>query len=465
MSNNFTGSTQNQVTLHFLGGAGTVTGSKYLIESGGTRVLIDCGLFQGLKELRLKNWEKFPVDPRTIDAIVLTHAHLDHSGYIPRLVTQGFEGEIFATEPTRDLSGILLSDSGYIQEEEARYSNRKGFSKHHPAKPLYTQAEAESSLHFFKVKALSERWRVGDIEFEYCEAGHILGAASVVVKASGKRIIFSGDIGRFNDVLMTSPVPCAQCDYVVMESTYGDRGHKDQDLSGFVQKLLKQVQRDRSVLLIPAFAVGRAQTLLYLLYRIFQSDPSLRVPLFINSPMATDVTTLFLNHSDEHKLTADEFAEVQKIAKFVRTPEESIELNRKRGPMVIISASGMLTGGRILHHIRAFAGDPKTVILLVGYQAAGTRGHTLFSGTRELKIHGEYVPIMAQVYQIDGLSAHADQKDLMRWLGSSCTDSFRPQKIFLVHGEASALDALRLKVKDTLGLNVEIPHLGQAYQL
>ncbi len=448
--------------LSFLGGVGGVTGSKYLLESDGTKVLVDCGLFQGLKELRLKNWSSFPISPSSIDAVVLTHAHLDHSGYVPRFISQGFDGPIYTTEPTRELCKILLSDSGHLQEEEASYRNKKGQTKHKPALPLYTQKEAEHSLENFAVKTLNQPFKIGPFEFNFREAGHILGASSILVNCHDKTFIFSGDLGRFDDPLITSPDLCPKVDYVIMESTYGDRNHPKDDPIEFLAEVMRENVAKAGVLLIPSFAVGRTQTLLYLFYQVFEKYPDLKVPVYLNSPMATDVTALFRHYINEHKLEEDKCHEVCDVAHYVGSADESKELNKQKGPMAIISASGMLTGGRILHHLKAFGKDPNNTILLVVFQAPGTRGYTITSGSRELKIHGQYHQIKANVLQIDALSAHADQKDLLHWLSPLKTQP--PKKIFLTHGEPSSSDALRLRIKDKMNIECHIPHLGESIE-
>jgi metallo-beta-lactamase family protein len=449
--------------LHFLGGASCVTGSKYLLESDDCRILIDCGLFQGIKDLRLKNWEPITPDPETVDAIILTHAHLDHSGYIPRFISHGFNGTVYSTEATKELCNILLPDSGHLQEEEANYRNKRGRTKHSPALPLYTEDEAQVSLRSFRTQPTGKTFHVGPFQLTFRDAGHILGASSVLVECEGKSLLFSGDLGRFDDPLMTAPAMCPEVDYVIMESTYGDRNHPKDDPVETISLILRDMIKENGVLMIPSFAVGRAQTLLYILHQIFEKYPELKIPVFLNSPMATDVTVLFRKYLKEHKLESQECQSVCNVAHFVSSVDESIELNKQDGPMIIISASGMLTGGRILHHLKAFGGYAKNHILLAGFQAPGTRGYTISAGSKELKIHGQYLEIKAQVDQINALSAHADQEDLLHWL--SPLKSKLPKKIFLVHGEPAASDTLRLKVKDNLGLEPHIPHLGETIEL
>ena len=448
--------------LTFLGAAGTVTGSRFLIESASARVLVDCGLFQGLKRLRKKNWRPPPVDPAKIDAVVLTHAHLDHSGYLPVLVRLGFAGPVYATESTRDLAGILLPDSGHIQEEDARYADRKQFSKHKPAKPLYTEAEGRAAASRIESVELGEDLRVGDLKLRLSRAGHILGAASVSVRRDDVSILFSGDLGRPDDLLMRPPTAPAAPDYVVMESTYGDREHRACDPVDALREVVAPVVDRGGVVLIPAFAVGRAQLMLYCLHQLFARGDVPRVPVYVNSPMATNVTRLYQRHSKDHRLSEAECAEVCATAEYVASVEESRRLNEKDGPMIIISASGMLTGGRILHHLKRFAPSPRNAIVLPGYQASGTRGDSLLRGAEELKIHGSYVPVRAEVHHLDVYSAHADQKGLLAWLGA-CTRA--PRGVFLVHGEPAAADTLRRRIDESLGFPVDVAEDGQSVEL
>ncbi len=440
--------------IQFLGGAGTVTGSRYLLESkSGGKILIDCGLFQGLKQLRLRNWDKFPVDPKTISAILLTHAHIDHSGYIPRLVQEGFSGEIFCTTPTLALAEIMLKDSARLKEEEADYANRKKFSKHQPALPLYTQEDVEKSLKLFRTKNLKEEFNIGDFRIRFSEAGHILGAVSILIECDNTKIFFSGDLGRANDLLITAPNPPLNADYIVMESTYGDRLHAKVDPIIAMKKLLEEVISKKSVLLIPSFAVGRAQTLLYCVHEAFRQDPKLRIPVYVNSPMASQVTSLYKRFLDEHKLDRNQYEQVHSIATFIQDITESKALNREDGPMVIISASGMLTGGRILHHLQAFGDDPNNIILLAGFQAVGTRGADLARGNTSIKFFGYYHSINAQIKKFEFLSAHADQGELLAWLKSMKST---PKKIFLSHGEPLASDTLRRKIQEELNLEAHV---------
>jgi len=448
--------------IHFLGGAGTVTGSKFLVETNKTRLLVDCGLFQGLKALRLRNRMTFPFPAADVDAIVLTHAHIDHSGYLPVLVRDGFRGPIYATEATRDLTSILLPDSGYLQEEDARYANEKQFSRHHPALPLYTEEDAVRAAAKVRGVERHKPIQVGDLEVTLQRAGHILGASTVTLRHGDKTILFSGDLGRNDDLLMQPPEEPEAPDFVVMESTYGNRRHSQLDPLAEMAEVVSRVVARRGVVLIPSFAVGRAQLMLYCLHRLMAEGRVPQVPVYINSPMATDVTRIFEQYHEEHRLDATQCAEVCASARFVGSVKESMELNRRSGPMVIISASGMLTGGRILHHVKRFGPDQRNAILLPGFQAAGTRGQALLQGADDLKIHGRRVPIHAEVVHLDSFSAHADRDDLLGWVGA-CRQT--PKRVFLVHGEPAAADALRQRIEEKLSYAVTVPDLGATVEL
>jgi metallo-beta-lactamase family protein len=448
--------------LTFLGAAGTVTGSKYLLETDETRILIDCGLYQGLKSLRNRNWRKWEPAPSNLDAVVLTHAHIDHSGLLPALARDGFEGPIYATRPSIDLSQIMLPDAAHIQEEDAMYANRKGFSRHHPALPLYTQADAEKCLQLFHATPLDEPIQIGDLRIRLRRAGHILGAASVEVAHRGRTILFSGDLGRRDDLLMLPPVPPESPDYIVVESTYGDRNHSTEDPVETIAQILDETIDRRGILLIPSFAVGRTQTLLYCLHQIFRRKLAPRVPVYVNSPMATSVTDLFRRSISEHRLARDKCEEVCRVAQFIRSVDESRELSERRDPMVIISASGMATGGRILHHLKALAPDSRNTILLAGFQAAGTRGDALARGVDSLKMHGVRVPVRARVRQLDVLSAHADQNGIIDWLAQTARP---PKEVFVTHGEPVPADTIRQLTQERLGFSARVPDLGESVEL
>ena len=447
------------LTLTCLGGAGTVTGSKHLLTHGDTRILIDCGLFQGLKNLRELNWQRLAVAPDTIDAVVLTHAHLDHCGYLPRLVLDGFDGEIYATAASRDVAELILLDSAWLQEKDAEFANRKGFSKHKPALPLYRVKDAERTLKQFRIAPWHKAVELpGGAQLQMRRAGHILGAATVQVDIGGQRIVFSGDLGRYGDNVMHDPEPVTEADYIVIESTYGNRQHDRSDpLEALAEVIERTVQRGGTVV-IPAFAVGRAQALIHDLWLLHQSGRLKGIPVFLDSPMATSATELLRRHQPDHKLTYDECAAAFNSVTYVRDVEESKALTSNRYPKVIISASGMATGGRVLHHIAAFAGDHRNTLLFSGFQAAGTRGRKLLQGAREVKIYGHWMPVNAEVAELPMLSAHADSDELMRWLSNFQRP---PQHVFVVHGEAEASEALRERIQRELSWPVSVPLQNQ----
>ncbi len=449
--------------LTFLGAAGTVTGSKHLVEHRGLRVLVDCGLFQGLKALRLMNWADAPIDPRTLDAVLLTHAHLDHSGFLPRLVRDGFRGPVWCTHATQELCRLLLPDSGHLQEEDAAYANRKGFSKHHPALPLYTEEDAERALERFRRVKFGDALDLGEgASARFTHAGHILGASSVRLEVDGTSILFSGDLGRYDDLLMRDPAEAPAADVLVMESTYGDRLHPDDDPGDELAAVIgRTIARGGSVV-IPAFAVGRAQLLLHVIARLKARRAIPDVPVFLNSPMAVDTTELYRRFAKGHRLDEAQLRAMAGVATMVRSVEDSKALNRVAYPSVIVSASGMATGGRVLHHLKALGPDPRNTIALVGYQAPGTRGADLLAGKRTLRMHGADHAIRAEVVSISGLSAHGDADDLVRWARSMPRP---PRRTFLVHGEADARTALAARLRSELGWTVELPAQGESVEL
>lgn len=448
--------------LTFCGAAGTVTGSKYLLEHDGKRVLVDCGLFQGLKQLRLRNWVPFPFADK-VDAVVLTHAHIDHSGYLPALARQGFRGPVFCTDATRDLCALLLPDSGHLQEEDALHANRNSFSKHHPALPLYTEEDARKVLRLFRPQAFGAPFEpVAGMRMRFSMAGHILGAASVHVAWDGGSLLFSGDLGRDEDILMRPPEPPPAADYVVIESTYGDRSHDDEDpATGFAEVINRTAARG-GVVVIPAFAVGRAQALQYLVAMLKQERRIPDLPVFLNSPMAADTTEIYHRHRSQHRLSVEQCRMMCSAAKVVNSVEESEKLNELRVPAIIISASGMATGGRVVHHLKAMAPDHRNTILLAGYQAAGTRGAALVAGARQIKIHGDYVPVRATVASLGSISAHADREELLRWVGRLPA---APRRVFITHGEPVAADSLRLAIEERHRWPCTVPEQMQAVEL
>lgn len=441
--------------ITFLGATKTVTGSKYLIEYNNSRILIDCGLFQGHKELRLRNWENFPINPSSIDAIILTHAHLDHSGYIPLLVKKGFTGKIYCSEATFDLCRILLPDSGYIQEEDAARANRYGYTKHSPALPLYTEEDAENSLEYFHPLGFGTPHHVNDdLHFTFSRAGHILGSSFITLSSGKKTIVFSGDLGRAHDPVMVDPAILQNADYIIIESTYGDRLHVKTDPAEELGKIINKTAAGGGSVLIPAFAVGRAQSILYYLYKLKSQGAIANLPIFLDSPMAISATDLLHKYKNEHRLPEKLCDEVCDVAKYIRTVDESKNLDHLSVPCVIISASGMATGGRVLHHLKYFMGDQKNAIVFAGFQAGGTRGDRMMKGEAEIKIHGEYFPLNALVHNLSNVSAHADYEETLNWLGN-----FRkaPIKIFVTHGEAEAAESLKIKIEERFGWSAEVP--------
>ncbi|MGE5540514.1 MAG: MBL fold metallo-hydrolase RNA specificity domain-containing protein [Gemmatimonas sp.] len=441
--------------ITFLGGVGTVTGSKYLVEAGGRRILVDCGLFQGLKQLRLRNWEPLPVDPATVDAVVLTHAHLDHSGYLPLLVRNGFKGHVLCTAATADLCAILLPDAGHLEERDAESANRHGYSKHHPALPLFTEADARAVLPRLSPLTWDTAHDLGGgltLTFRY--AGHILGAAMALLSWRGSSVLFSGDVGRPHDPIMRAPASIGAVDYLVVESTYGDRTHNGDDPEARLADVIIRTSKRGGTVVIPAFAVGRAQAILYHLFQLRKTKRIPDLPIFLDSPMAIDAGDIFHKHRRDHRLSEAECHAVCGVARATRSVEESKAIDRNPVPSIVISASGMATGGRVLHHLKVFAPDDRNAIVFTGFQAAGTRGAAMLAGASELKIHGAYVPVRAEVVNLGMLSAHADANEIMAWLR---TASAAPRMTFVTHGEPTAADTLRHRIEEELGWATRVP--------
>ncbi len=451
------------LNLSFLGGVGTVTGSKYLVERENHRILVDCGLFQGFKALRLKNWAPFPVEPQSIETVILTHAHIDHSGYLPLLVKRGFAGPILCSKATADLCQILLPDAGHLQEKDAEFANRHGFSKHKPALPLYTLADARKALdHLTPVPFEQDRSFVDGGRIRLRHAGHILGAATVQLDWAGTTIVFSGDLGRYADPVMLDPVSIERTDYLLVESTYGDRHHDKRDPADALAEIVETTVARGGTVVIPAFAVGRAQSLMFHLQRLKSQGRLSNVPIFLDSPMAEDASEIFCRNIKDHRLPEAECRRSCAVAHYVRSVEESKDLTTNPMPKVIISASGMATGGRVLHHLKRYASDPKNSILFAGFQAGGTRGAAMMAGAKNIKIHGEYVPVRAQVHNLDMLSAHADADEILRWLRGFKAP---PRMTFVTHGEPAASDALRHRIEEELGWPCMVPDQGQRVEL
>ncbi len=459
-------------SLQFLGAAGGVTGSKYLFSYGDDQVLIDCGLFQGLKELRQRNWAALPIDPARLRAVILTHAHIDHSGYLPRLVSKGYKGPVYATPGTCDLLGVMLPDAAHLQEEEARYARRKGYSRHSPALPLYTVEDAEQSLTLLRPVRIGQTIEViKGVSLGFGRVGHILGAGSARLsfEVNGQRKTFmdSGDLGRYDRPILKNPDPAGSADWLLLESTYGDRLHeKNSEIE--LRNLIKETVAQRSCLIIPAFAIGRTQDLIYTIRKMEDDGEIPAIPVHVDSPMGLEATEIYCRHTEEHdfemqQLRSKDNCPISSHKMVVhKTPEQSKSINQFKGPMVIISASGMATGGRVLHHLKHRLPNADTTVLFAGYQAEGTRGRSLQDGAKEIKLLGEVVPVRAKIKVFDGFSAHADQGEILRWLG---TFKKAPQMTYIVHGEPPAAAALADVIRAQLKWKVEVARHQQKVAL
>ena len=458
-------------TLTFLGAARTVTGSKYLLEVDRHRVLVDCGQFQGLKELRRRNWGPLPVHPSSITSVVLTHAHIDHSGLLPRLVASGFHGRIFCTAGTADLCSLVLPDAGRLQEEDARLANRHRFSRHTPALPLFTEADAFAALQHLEIVAFGQPVEVAPgLSAEFTHAGHLLGSAFVRMartNGAGTRILFGGDLGRYGRPILPDPSPAPQAEVLLLESTYGNRVHPDEDDAARLERVLDTTLARGGRVIIPAFAVGRTEELLYWIRVLEQRGKVEVVPVYLDSPMAVEALGFYARHGQEldpEVRAGAGAADPYRPARFraVASPRESKAVVASQEPAIVISASGMATGGRVLHHLASCLPDPRHTILFVGYQADGTRGRALVDGAKAVKIHGVTVPVAARIEKIDSMSAHADSKEILRWLG---TFPSPPERTFLVHGEPVAQLALKETIERTLGWSVQMPEHGQTVEV
>jgi len=447
--------------LTFLGAARTVTGSKYLVEHSGRRVLLDCGLFQGLKELRARNWEPFPIAPASLDAVVLTHAHLDHVGYLPRLIAHGYNGRVFCTAGTKELAGLVLPDSGRIQEEDARQANKHHYSKHEPALPLYDETDAQRAVtHLQPVGYDRELEILPEVSIEFRQAGHLLGSAAVIMRLSGgPRILFGGDLGRYNRPVLPDPAPAIEADALLVESTYGDRDHPTDDRGEALAEIVRDTAGRGGKLIIPAFAIGRVEELLYWLRRLEVEQRIPVLPVYVDSPMAGEALRFYSQRVLE--LDPDMRPERKDVSMFatgrfhaITSPQESKALTASVRTAIVISSSGMATGGRVLHHMKAALPSERNTVLFVGFQSAGTRGRALVDGAANVKIHGSFVPVHARIARIDSMSAHADRTEILQWLD---TCPAPPKRLFLVHGEPQPMDALKALIEQRLGWNVHTP--------
>ena len=481
------------ISITFLGAARTVTGSKHLVECNGTRVLVDCGLFQGLKELRLRNWQDLPIPARSIDTVVLTHAHLDHCGYLPRLVTQGFRGRVFCTQGTQDLCRIVLPDAGRIQEEDAAFANRHGFSKHTPALPLYREVDAARAVSQLQPCGYERPMPVADgFEIEFINAGHLLGSSYVRMRVDGRTILFGGDLGRFERPVLPDPAMVSEADYLLVESTYGDRVHEADDNAERLAEIIRSAAERGGKLIVPSFAIGRVEEVIYWLKRLENEKRIPVLPVYLDSPMASEALQRYRERIDEldrdlqpqrtddvapHDQAAHEpeatrrrhAQQEREMCAFcterfhiIRSVEESKQLTASRAPAIVISSSGMAEGGRVLHHLKAALPNAKNTVVFTGYQGAGTRGRRLVDGERQVKMHGEWVPVAARIELLGSMSAHADSNEIMRWLHGFSTP---PKQTFIVHGEyPGAMQALGTRIERELGWPYMMPEHRQSVE-
>lgn len=448
---------KSSISVHFLGAAETVTGSKYLIDTGEFKVMVDCGLFQGLKELRLLNWDYLPIDVAEIDAVVLTHGHLDHAGYLARLMKMGFKGPIHATRPTLEIAEIILRDSAKIQEEEAKKANKEGYSKHHPAEPLYDLKDAEQAIAHFNSTPEGEWMELyPDIKIRFQYNGHIIGATFIEMDVLGKRFVFSGDIGRTEDLLMRPPKKPQKADVLFMESTYGDRLHAEDDLEEKLKEIIHTTYARGGTLIIPSFAVERTQTLMYIIWKLKQQNAIPDLSLIMDSPMGANVLQVFNNNRDWHKLTPAEYTGMCESFRIVTSYKETWDVISDTKPKIVIAGSGMISGGRVLTYLQQYIGKLETTVLLAGFQAAGTRGRKLLEGADQVKIYGKHYPVEAEILNLEVLSAHADQAEMLDWMSEL---ESAPEHLFIVHGEAETSAVFSSKIKEKFGWESKIPEL------
>ncbi|NRD24637.1 MBL fold metallo-hydrolase [Winogradskyella litoriviva] len=443
--------------INFLGASGIVTGSKFLIETSEKNIMIDCGMFQGLKELRQLNWSNLPIDVNAIDIVLLTHGHLDHVGYLPRLLQQGFSGKIVGTAPTMAITEIILKDSAKIQEEEAEQANKEKYSKHKPALPFYTVKEAEETIKLFETQVPDKWINLSEhIKYRFQYNGHIIGATFIEIDINNKRFVFSGDIGRYNDYLLYQPKQPEWADFLFIESTYGNKLHPKEDVEEKLTSIILETLQKKGNLIIPSFAVERLQTLMYILWQLYKKNKIPNIPIFIDSPMGYNVLNVFKRFPQWHKLSDSEYKDMCNHVNIVESYRETWETIDDKRSKIVIAGSGMVTGGRVLTYLKQLIDEPSTTVLLVGYQAEGTRGRLLLDGAHEIRFFGKYYPVKATIDSIESLSAHADQNDLLNWMSSIKNI---PEKVYLIHGEPTALDAFRVKIQDQHHWNVIIPKL------
>ncbi len=448
---------KDKMFIHFLGASGTVTGSKYLIEAPNKKFLVDCGLFQGLKQLRMLNWDHLPVDVSTIDFVLLTHGHLDHTGYLPRLIKDGFRGKIYGTAPTLNIAEIILRDSAKLQEEEAKQANKEGFSKHHPAKPLYTEEDVEATLtHFSPIQI--DQWIDfgGDIKALFQTNGHIIGSTFIEVMIQTKKLVFSGDIGQTDDLLLRPPKKPESANVLFIESTYGNRLHPEGDIRESLATIVLETLSKGGSVIIPSFAVERTQVMMYLFWQMRKAGQLPDVPLIMDSPMGARVLEVFEKHKDWHKLPAEDYNAMCNMFQVVESYKETLQLIETPYPKIIIAGSGMVTGGRVLSYLERYISYPEHTVLLVGFQGEGTRGRQLLDGCHEIKIHGKYYPVKSRIEVLHGLSAHGDQTELLEWMSNI---KKAPEHIFIVHGEKQASETFLVKIRDTYGWKSVVPSL------